>query len=81
MERTSASEPDLYLIVSTMSPDSREPESNAVFLQSNEDTIYEQDILRDPGSVKPWLSYIEYKQQHGTLYEQAFVSELVTPTV
>lgn len=56
MERTSASEPDLYLI-------------------SNEDTIYEQDILRDPGSVKPWLSYIEYKQQHGTLYEQAFVME------
>lgn len=36
--------------------------------------IYEQDLLRDPGSIKPWLSYIEFKKQNGTLYEQAFVS-------
>lgn len=36
--------------------------------------MYEQDLLRDPGSVTPWLAYIEFKQQHGTLYEQAFVS-------
>lgn len=56
MERTSAAEPDLYLI-------------------SNEDTIYEQDLLRDQGSVKPWLSYIEHKQQSGTLYEQSFIME------
>ncbi|KAF3400698.1 Pre-mRNA-splicing factor syf1 [Talaromyces pinophilus] len=56
MERTSAAEPDLYLI-------------------SSEDTIYEQDLLRDPGSIKPWLSYIEYKRQNGTLYEQSFVME------
>jgi pre-mRNA-splicing factor SYF1 len=35
--------------------------------------VYEQDLLRDAGSVKPWLAYIEFKQQHGTLYEQAFV--------
>lgn len=41
--------------------------------QTDQDTVYEQDLLRDPGSVKPWLAYIEYKQQHGTLYEQAFV--------
>lgn len=56
VQRTSASEPDLYLI-------------------SSEDTIYEQDILRDPGSVKPWLSYIDAKQQQGSMYEQAFVME------
>jgi hypothetical protein len=30
-------------------------------------------LLRDAGSVKPWLAYIEFKQQNGTLYEQAFV--------
>ncbi|KAI5301556.1 pre-mRNA-splicing factor syf1, partial [Ascosphaera atra] len=43
----------------------------------NDDTIYEEDILRDPENVKAWLNYIEYKQQNGTLTEQAFVS--VTP--
>lgn len=42
-------------------------------MQTDQDTVYEQDLLRDAGSVKPWLAYIEFKQQHGTLYEQAFV--------
>jgi len=42
-------------------------------LKTDQDTVYEQDLLRDAGSVKPWLAYIEFKQQHGTLYEQAFV--------
>lgn len=41
--------------------------------QTDQDTVYEQDLLRDAGSVKPWLAYVEFKQQHGTLYEQAFV--------
>lgn len=36
--------------------------------------VYEQDILRDPGNIKPWLIYIDFKHQHGTLLEQAFVS-------
>lgn len=43
--------------------------------QSEEDTIYEQDILRDPGTVKPWLAYIEFKFHHGSLHEQAYVLE------
>lgn len=42
-------------------------------MQSSDDAIYEQDILRDPASVKPWLIYIDYKHQHGSLLEQAFV--------
>ena len=42
-------------------------------MQSSDDIIYEQDILRDPASSKPWLIYIDYKHQHGTLLEQAFV--------
>ncbi|KAF4627729.1 hypothetical protein G7Y89_g10424 [Cudoniella acicularis] len=46
-----------------------------LYLISEEDTIYEQDILRDPGSVKPWLAYIEFKFQHGNLHEQAYVLE------
>lgn len=46
------------------------------FLISLDDVVYEQDILRDPSSVKPWLRYIDYKQQHrATLLEQAFVLE------
>ena len=47
--------------------------NGAVCVQADQDTVYEQDLLRSPGSIKPWLAYIEYKQQHGTLYEQAFV--------
>ena len=43
--------------------------------QSEDDFPYEQDIQRNPGSTKPWLAYIEYKLQHGTLREQAFVME------
>ncbi|GFF40990.1 DNA repair and transcription protein (Xab2), putative [Aspergillus udagawae] len=46
-----------------------------LYLIADQDTVYEQDLLRAPGSIKPWLAYIEYKQQNGTLYEQAFVME------
>ena len=47
----------------------------SLYLISNDDTVYEQDIIRDPGSVKPWLAYAEFKHQHGSLLEQAFVLE------
>ncbi|KAL4732500.1 pre-mRNA-splicing factor syf1 [Fusarium chlamydosporum] len=50
----------------------RQPQLHLV---SNEDSVYEQDILRDPGSVKPWLVYIEFKTRHGTVLEQAYVME------
>ncbi|OJI96079.1 hypothetical protein ASPVEDRAFT_77853 [Aspergillus versicolor CBS 583.65] len=46
-----------------------------LYLIADNDNVYEQDLLRNPGSIKPWLAYIEYKQQNGTLYEQAFVLE------
>ncbi|KAI9731316.1 MAG: pre-mRNA-splicing factor syf1 [Cirrosporium novae-zelandiae] len=46
-----------------------------LYLVSNDDTIYEQDILREPGSIKPWLAYIEFKKQSGNLHQQAFVLE------
>ncbi|KLU85956.1 pre-mRNA-splicing factor SYF1 [Magnaporthiopsis poae ATCC 64411] len=44
-------------------------------LVTDDDYVYEQDILRSPGSTKPWLAYINYKVQHGTPEEQAFVLE------
>lgn len=50
----------------------RTPELSLV---SNDDFIYEQDIQRNPGSTKPWLAYIDFKIQHGTVHEQAFVLE------
>ncbi|POR37389.1 Pre-mRNA-splicing factor SYF1 [Tolypocladium paradoxum] len=40
---------------------------------SNDDSIYEQDILRDVASVKPWLAYIDFKARHGSILEQNFV--------
>ncbi|KAL2829955.1 pre-mRNA-splicing factor syf1 [Aspergillus cavernicola] len=46
-----------------------------LYLIADQDNVYEQDLLRNPGSIKPWLAYIDYKQQSGTLYEQAFVME------
>ncbi|KAJ6144510.1 Pre-mRNA-splicing factor syf1 [Penicillium chermesinum] len=45
------------------------------YLITDQDTVYEQELLRDGSSIKPWLAYIEFKQQSGTLYEQAFVME------
>lgn len=48
---------------------------SSLYLISSDDVVYEQDILRDPGSIKPWLIYIDYKHQHGTLLEQAFILE------
>jgi pre-mRNA-splicing factor SYF1 len=45
----------------------------SLYLISDDDVVYEQDILRDPGSVRPWLAYAEFKRQHGTLLEQAYI--------
>ncbi|KAH6856495.1 hypothetical protein B0I37DRAFT_396137 [Chaetomium sp. MPI-CAGE-AT-0009] len=53
-------------------PSDRQPD---LALVSEDDFPYEQDIQRNPGNTKPWLAYIEYKLQHGTIREQAFVME------
>ena len=37
--------------------------------------MYEQDLIRDTASIKPWLSYIDFKARHGSLLEQAFIME------
>ncbi|KAL8639480.1 MAG: hypothetical protein Q9228_003485 [Teloschistes exilis] len=41
-------------------------------LISADDVVYEQDIIRDPASIKPWLRYIDHKYQYGTVLERAF---------
>lgn len=46
-----------------------------LFLVSNDDAIYEQDLLRNAGSIRPWLAYIDSKMRNGTIHEQAFVME------
>ena len=45
------------------------------YLIASEDGIYESDIVRNPGSIRPWLTYIDYKMRNGTIHEQAFVME------
>ncbi|RMZ88868.1 hypothetical protein DV736_g3903, partial [Chaetothyriales sp. CBS 134916] len=45
------------------------------YLVTNDDVVYEQDIYRNPGTLRPWLSYIDYKMRSGTIREQAFVME------
>ncbi|EFX04587.1 DNA repair and transcription protein [Grosmannia clavigera kw1407] len=44
-------------------------------LLDDADAPYEQDIYRNPGTTRPWLSYIRFKQQHGSVQEQAYVME------
>nr|XP_023907886.1 pre-mRNA-splicing factor syf1-like [Quercus suber]POF16319.1 pre-mrna-splicing factor syf1 [Quercus suber] len=46
-----------------------------LFLIAQTDEIYENDILRAPGSLKPWLDYVTFKTQYGSFTEQAFVLE------
>ncbi|KAF2143687.1 uncharacterized protein K452DRAFT_247009 [Aplosporella prunicola CBS 121167] len=55
--------------------------SSHLYLIGDSDVIYEQDIIRNPGSVKPWLEYAAFKRQHGTLLEQAFVLERACTTL
>lgn len=47
----------------------------SMYLISADDVVYEQDILRDPDSVKAWLTYVDSKYQHGSTLDQAFVLE------
>lgn len=50
-------------------------ERSQLFLISPNDEIYEQDIIRNPGSIKPWLDYAHFKRQYGSPLEQSFVLE------
>jgi pre-mRNA-splicing factor SYF1 len=52
-----------------------------LFLVADHDVAYEQDIQRNPGSVKPWLDYLSFKRQRGSVLEQAFVLERAVCTL
>src|SRR5581483_2768200 len=49
---------------------------NRFFLQSEDDLPFEEDILRNPYSIKHWLRYIEHKKDTSVemtnmIYERA----------
>ncbi|KAF2148919.1 pre-mRNA-splicing factor syf1 [Myriangium duriaei CBS 260.36] len=46
-----------------------------LYLISEGDVIYENEVLRNPGAIRPWLDYANYKRQTGSLTEQSFVLE------
>jgi pre-mRNA-splicing factor SYF1 len=67
--------PGIVLQQSQIAMAQQAPPRPDFYLIANEDNIYEQDIYRNPGNVRPWLSYIDYKMRNGTIHEQAFVME------
>ncbi|KAF2672213.1 pre-mRNA-splicing factor syf1 [Microthyrium microscopicum] len=46
-----------------------------LYLISDSDAVYEQDVMRSPGNIKPWLEYAAFKRKHGSVLQQAFVLE------
>lgn len=44
-------------------------------LINDADIPYEQDISRNKGTLRPWLSYIRFKMQQGTIQQQAYTME------
>ncbi|TKX24292.1 pre-mRNA-splicing factor syf1 [Elsinoe australis] len=49
--------------------------SSDLYLITENDIVYENEILRNPGALRPWLDYVNYKRQTGSLVEQSFVLE------
>ena len=73
---------DPFIMVSRGKPSKARPSAeNAptpqphLFLISHADEVYENDILRNPGSIRAWLDYTNFKRQYGTPLEQSFVLE------
>jgi pre-mRNA-splicing factor SYF1 len=48
--------------------------SDLLFMISTEDIPYEEDLLRQPGSLRCWLKYIEHKQ-NAPLAQRFFIYE------
>ncbi|KAF1347793.1 hypothetical protein BDV97DRAFT_400002 [Delphinella strobiligena] len=55
--------------------------SSHLYLITDNDVIYENDILRNTGSIRPWLDYANFKRQYGSLLEQCFVLERACNTL
>ena len=46
-----------------------------LYLITPEDAPFEQDLLRNSGGLRSWLTYVDYKSRNGTIHEQAFILE------
>lgn len=57
------------------------PQAPQLYLISANDEIYEQDVLKNSQSTRPWLDYFNFKRQYGTLLEQSFVLERACTTL
>ncbi|KAK0357167.1 pre-mRNA-splicing factor syf1 [Friedmanniomyces endolithicus] len=53
----------------------QQQQQSYLYLIAQNDEVYENDILRDSSSIRPWLDYANFKRQYGTLLEQSFVLE------
>lgn len=67
--------PGALLPVMDVTLPAKQPQGKDLHLIAQNDLVYENDILNNPGSMKPWLSYISYKRQYGSPLEQAFIFE------
>ncbi|KAI9675870.1 MAG: pre-mRNA-splicing factor syf1 [Bathelium mastoideum] len=53
-----------------------------LFLITQADLIYENDLLRNPGSIKPWIEYFNFKKStNSSILSQAFVLERAVKTL
>ena len=68
-------------IMASSHPTKQQQQGSSLYLISQNDEIYENDILRSPASVKPWLDYANFKRQYGTVLEQSFVLERACTTL
>ena len=68
-------------IMASSHPTKQHQQGSSLYLISQNDEIYENDILRSPVSVKPWLDYANFKRQYGTVLEQSFVLERACTTL
>ena len=60
-----------------ITPLSQPPQpSSHFFLITPADLLYENDIVRNPASIKPWIEYYNFKRSsHSSLLSQAFILE------
>ncbi|KAK5117348.1 pre-mRNA-splicing factor syf1 [Meristemomyces frigidus] len=53
----------------------QQQQQSFLYLISQNDEVYENDVLRSTGTIRPWLDYANFKKQYGTKLEQGFVLE------
>ncbi|KAL9078525.1 MAG: hypothetical protein Q9157_002548 [Trypethelium eluteriae] len=75
---------DITTTIATTTMSSRAPilqaalpaEPSHFFLITQADLVYENDILRNPGSIKPWIEYYSFKRStSSSILSQAYILE------